>query len=153
MKKIEFNILSICFLISTFLCQPVFADTSIVVAPKTKITTSNQNLKEGDYLDFVVNQNVFLNNKLLIKQGSIVEGMVTYLEPNTWGGDEAKLTIEQFVTRDIHNKRIKLVGNVYKEGNRHEGYLAFFRLWLIRGGEVQIKPEKDRFNLFVKESL
>lgn len=153
MKKIEFKILSICFLISTFLYQPVFADTVVVVTPKAKITTSDKYLKEGDYLDFVVTQDVFFHNKILIKEGSTVNGLVTYIEPNTWGGDEAKLTIEQFVTKDAGNKRIKLVGNVYREGSEHDGWLELFDFWLIRGGEVQIKPKKDRFNLFLKENL
>lgn len=153
MKKIKFKILSIVFLILFFLPVSALATTAVLVVPETKITTSNPNLKEGDSIYFIVVKAVFLKNKLLIKEGSITEGIVTYLEPNSWSGAEAKITLGQFVVRDASNKRLKLVGNVYKAGNCHEDCSALFHLWPIRGGEVQIKPEKDSFTLFLKEDL
>lgn len=153
MKKTGFKILSITFLMLVFLQMVAFADTPVLVVPETKISTSDSLLKEGDNVYFVILKDVVSKNRLFIKKGSIVEGMVTYLEPNSWAGVQAKLTIEQFVVNDVNNNRIKLIGNVYKTGNSQEGYSRFFHLWFIRGGEVHITPEKDSFYLSIKENL
>lgn len=153
MRKLIFNFLTIFFIMLFFLSVPVFGDTLVVVSPKVKITTSDQDLKEGDSLDFVVLNDVFMNNKLIIEKGSLAQGIVTYLEPNTWAGSVAKLTVEQFVVRDINNKRIKLIGNVYKEGSSHDFFLDLTHNFLIRGGEAQIKPKKNKFNFYIKENL
>lgn len=153
MKKTTYNVLSIAFLILLFLQSFAFADTLVQVTPKTKITTSNLNLKEGDNVDFVVMKDVFYKNELIIKKGSTVQGLVTFVEPNGFSGTEAKITIEQLAVRDLNNKRVKLIGNIYKKGNSHENFSIFMDIWLIRGGEVQIRPQADTFNLFVKENL
>lgn len=153
MKKANYKILSISFLIFLFMQPFAMGDTPVLVTPKIKITTSNPYLKEGDDVDFVVMKDVFYKDKLIIKESSTVQGLVTFIEPNSFSGAEAKITIEQLVVRDVNNKRIKLVGNIYKKGNNHENFSAFMDIWLIRGGEVQIRPQSDKFNLFVKENL
>ena len=39
-------------------------EVDVVIEPTYKITTSNPNLREGDDVDFIAAQDVFLNSKL-----------------------------------------------------------------------------------------
>lgn len=137
----------------TILNVHVFAfakDIPVIVVPVGKITTSNLNLKLGDEVEFRVKGNVIKNGAVYIKESTPVWGVVTFLQANGWFGEYAKITIENLKTQNIYNQRVKLNGSIYKAGSDHEKYLWFLMCLTIRGGEVQIKPEKDSFTLYLK---
>lgn len=124
-------------------------EISVDIKPEAKITTSNVNLQEGDCVHFVVKQAVLVNSKLYIKKGEPVYGTITSMEENGYLYKPATLYIDNFITEDTNGKQVKLKGIVYKKGNDHADITQFIPLPLIwlRGGEVQIKPEKDVFTL------
>ena len=128
-------------------------EVDVVIEPTHKITTSNPNLREGDDVDFIAAQDVFLNSKLYIKKGSPAVGIVTSIENNDFLYKEASLYAENFKVENIDGKMVKLTGIIYKTGNKHQNITQLIpaALWVIRGGEVQIKPQKDTFTLFLEE--
>lgn len=143
------------FLLIVLLLFPshVFAKDIIVkiYAPK-KISTSNINLQDGDYVEFKILSDVVLNSNLYIKKDESVSGLVTDMHDNQFGSKEASVYIENFTVKNTVGKTINLDGFIYKKGNNHWMYIQVFPgLHLfVRGGEVQIRP-KDTFDLYIKE--
>ena len=134
-------------LIIAFLCSPVFAgETVIKVTPAQKITTSDDSLQEGDYVKFKVLNTV--NER--IKEGDIVTGLVTYIEPNGFLGKEAALSIGNFHTEN----NINLKGEIYGKGTIHNPFMTFndvllgLNINIFRGGEVHFFPDKNVFLLY-----
>lgn len=128
-------------------------DIPVKIKPEYKITTSSVNLTEGDNVDFIISEDVFLNSKLYLKKGQKISGCVTHLQPNGFLAEPATIYIENFKTNDSGGSPTNLKGVVYKEGNDHHVFTEFFFFETLRGGEVQIKPEKDEFMLYVEEKL
>lgn len=147
MLKKKFKKTLLLFLIYISVLLPCVADTMVTVSPKTLISTSDKSLNEGDYVNFIVNNDIFVGGKLVIKKGENVEGLVLEMVPNGWSSTPAKITIGQLETKDVTGKRVKLVGSIYKSGKAHDIASAIVSDWQIRGGEVQIKPSEDLFNL------
>ena len=125
----------------------------VKIKPLQKITTSNIDLKEGDSLDFIISEDVLINSKLYLKRGEKVQGIITGLEDNNYVVQPAKLYIENFKTTTENGMPLKLKGIIYKSGNDHQVFGEFIIFDLLRGGEVQIKPAKDEFTLYVEENL
>lgn len=128
-------------------------EVAVKIKPEYKITTSNLDLKEGDILDFTVCEDVFVKSAPYIKKGQKVTGMVTSIQDNDYLVTPAKIYIENFRTHDVNNSPVKLKGIVYKSGNDHHVICEFIILELFRGGEVQIKPQKDVFTIYAEENL
>lgn len=122
---------------------------TIKVTPVKKITTSNENLLEGDIVEFKVIDSTLPEK---IKKGDIVSGYITYYEPNGFAGKEATLHIEQFQTA----KGDKLDGMIYAKGDQHNQIMEFKEtlgipaIWL-RGGEVNLIPKNDVFLLYMEK--
>lgn len=152
MLKKRFKI--IFYILLIWVSTPLFclADVGVIIVPKAIISTSNSNLNEGDSVDFVVAKDVLLNNKVVIKKGEIVTGIVLELIPNDWSTSPARVKIGQFVTKDIDNNRKKLSGEIFRTGTAHDIVSAIFSDWAIRGGEVHMLPNSDSFIIFLKET-
>jgi len=141
----------ICVFCST---QVAFSkEIPVKIKPMQKITTSNLLVKEGDSIDFVVSEDVLINSELRLKKGERVQGIITGLEDNDFVVKPAKLYIENFRTTTVSGKPIKLKGIIYKSGSEHRVFGEFLIFDLLRGGEVQIKPEKDEFTIYIEENL
>lgn len=133
--------------------QNILADEIPVnIKPINKITTSNINLQEGDSVSFAIQEDIFVNSKLFIKKGTPVNGTIISIENNDYLYKPATLYADKFVTQDVNGQRVKLKGIIYKKGNDHWMITQFilFPLTILRGGEVQIKPEKDIFTLILE---
>lgn len=128
-------------------------EVAVNIKPAQKITTSNLNLKEGDCLNFVVIDDVFVNSKLYLKKDQAVYADITSIEDNGFLVQPAKLYIENFRTTDINNQPVKLNGIVYKTGNDHHLLTDFFVFDCLRGGEVHINPEKNKFTVYTEANL
>ena len=115
---------------------PTFAKTEILVTPIEKITTANNSINEGDYIDFKV---LGTDKKL--------RGLIVKYQENGFGGIEAILVVDQF--RAI-NSDDNYEGTIAINGNQHNQIMEFFASWAIyiRGGEVTILPDKDIFTLW-----
>lgn len=135
MKK---SLLALLLSILTFL--PAIAEkTAVEITPVEKITTSNDQFLEGDYVDFKV-----------VGSDKLVRGLIVKYEENGFGGKEAVLVIEQF--RAI-NSDDKYSGTLLIRGNQHNSAGAFWGDYAlyIRGGEVKIIPDKDIFTIWREE--
>ena len=136
--------------------HPCFAqNVEVKILPAVKVTTSNRSLMEGDVARFTVSNDVYKGSKLLIKKGEKVEGVITKITPNDFYSIPATVYIENFKTKTVDGKQLKLTGFIDKSGNPHEMIMELITLVanVVRGGEVQIKPEKDVYTLFLGEKL
>lgn len=128
----------------------LFNGAQVRVTSINKITTSKKSLVEGSKVNFVVVRDVIKDGEKVIKKGSLVEGEVVLIVPNRFISIPAKIVIEEFTTEDIYGNKVRLKGSIRKDGNDHNNIVPYINLFtgLVRGGEVQIRPEEDYFILF-----
>lgn len=144
-----------CLLLSYLLSITcVFArEIPVKIKPAHKISTSNLSLREGDTLEFIISQDVYINSKTYLKSGQLVQADITSLEDNGFLVQPAKIYIENFRTVNPQNKMVKLKGLIYKQGNIHPIVTEFFVFDVLRGGEVHLLPQKDEFTIYAEENL
>ena len=130
--------------------QQVFAkEVAVQITPARNYKTSNNGIKEGDFIDFVTVKDV-----ANFKKGTPVKGLVTEVIENGFGGRVATVYIEQFKLNE--NKNLK--GIVYQKGNTHPIFFEYFGnvdgsslgFSPIRGGEVFLRTNKDIFTLYLE---
>ena len=95
--------------------------TVVVYAPK-KITTSNNDLKIGDYVEFKILNDVYLNSKLYISKDELVTGLITDLVGNKCAEEAAYMRIEDFKVKNVSGNAVDLRGFIYVTGNDHWMY-------------------------------
>lgn len=134
--------------ISGFTCAK---DIPVKIETLSKISTSNINMHEGDNINFVIANDVYVGSKLYLKKGEEVTGVITSLVDNGFTCQEASIYAEQFRVKNINGETIKLKGIIYHKGRNHWMLTQFLPgvSVLIRGGEAQIIPEKDSFTLYL----
>ena len=119
---------------------PALAKKELVnITPVEKITTANDKVMEGDYVNFKI-----------VNTDKILRGLVVKYEPNGMLGNEAILVIDQLYDTQSGEK---YTGTLALNGSQHNEvmeYLTWFDLW-ARGGEVTILPDKDVFGLWREE--
>lgn len=144
LKKLAFLSLVLIF------AQTIYAqEVAIQITPTKVYKTSNNSVKEGDYLDFVV-----VNDAGNLKKGSKVIGLVTEVTENGFAGRVATVYIEQFKTET--NKNLK--GIIYQKGNNHPIFFEYFSgvnsnglgFSPFRGGEAFLVPNKDIYTLYLE---
>lgn len=133
--------------------QAVFAKTiPVQIEPEKKVTTSSSKLQEGDIVNFVILKDVYLNSKVYLKNGETVSGTITSLKQNNFLYEPAEIYIENFSTKDLTGKSVKLSGIIFKKGNDYGNITQFipFPCFAIKGGQVRLKPKKDVFTLYLE---
>ena len=116
------------------------------------ISTKNSDLYDGQIVQFKVKENVFYNNQLFIKKGTIVTAEIETIVERGMNGLPATIIIDDFKINDIPQEKLKCT-IIHKGQNRAYyvfpikwiltptivgGYLANFLL----GGHANIKPKK-----------
>lgn len=120
-------------------------EVPVVITPVVKITTADKNLLEGDAVDFKD-----------VKTGEIITGLVKELTPNGFAGQQASILINNFKYK---NSDKKLNGEIYIKGNEHLKYQEVTNYgilpatYIIRGGEVILKPEKTQLVVFFSDYI
>lgn len=144
------KIILLLFLIIFFNTPTFSKEVPVIIIPVKEISTSDSKLQEGNFIDFVVAKDIYSNSKLLLKQGSVVTGIITRLQENEFNCQEASVYIENFKVQMPDGKLIKLNGIVYKKGRTHWMFTqVFVALYpFIRGGEAKILP-KEEFTLYL----
>lgn len=148
MKK--FFCLLICLI--CILQAALAEEVAVKISPAVKLTTADINFMPGDKVNFFVTEDVKLNSTTYLKKGDKVSGVVTSREENGFLGQVATMYIENLYAINSDGKRLKLKGIVYKKGTCHDvvnGFLEPF-IVLIRGGEVQMEPNKDVFTVYTE---
>lgn len=125
-------------------------DIPVQLEAAFKISTANTNMQEGDNLNLVVVDDVYLDSKLYISKGTAVAGLITSLINNGFTCQEASIYAENFRVKTVDGKTIKLKGVVHKEGRNHSLVTQYLPIGyhFIRGGEAEILPQKDIFTLY-----
>ena len=125
-----------------------FEESKIKIAPLNLYTTK-RNLHEGDWIDFILAQDIKFK-KTMYKKGTIIKARVETLSQNSAYGVPADLIIGNFT---LPNKYV-LNGTITKQGANRAiwvyptGYiLSFFffvglPIFAIRGGHAKLHPEK-----------
>lgn len=144
-------------LFGIFVCLLMFIQTgfaneiSVNIKPAYKISTSNVNLHEGDVVDFIISDDVFVDSKKVLKKGRKVTATITSLDDNDILAKPASVYIENFHTYDVGGHEVVLSGIIFKKGNEHRLFTDWVITDWIRGGEVQLLPENDNFVLYLKD--
>ena len=127
-------------------------DIPIQLEAASKISTANINMQEGDNLNLIVADDVYLESKLYIKKGTSVVGVITSLVNNGFTCQEASIYAESFRVKTVDGNTIKLKGIVHKEGRNHSLVTQYLPIGyhFIRGGEAEILPQKDIFTLYLE---
>lgn len=149
----KLSLILILMLLSS--CVAISKELQVKVYSPVKITTSNPHLQEGDNISFILAEDVYLNSKVYLKKGEAVSGIITNITNNGFVCKEASIYAENFKVKNINERLVSLNGVVYKKGRTHELFTQFipFVPEIIRGGEVQIKPQKDTFILYFEDNL
>jgi len=123
----------------------------VQIEPASKISTSDVNMQEGDNINLIVVNDVYLNSNLYIKKSTDVVGVITSLINNDFTCQEASIYAENFRVKTVDGKVVKLIGIVHKEGRNHSLVTQYLPIgfYFIRGGEAQILPKKDVFTLYL----
>lgn len=147
LKKIIF---SLCVFV---LGQMAFAESvSVQIKPAVKTATSSAKLQEGDNIDFAIINDVYLGSKVYLKSGDTVSGTITSLKSNNFLYEPASIYVENFVTKDINGKKVKLDGIIYKKGSDYWMITQFIPIpfFALKGGNVKLNPKKDVFTLYLE---
>lgn len=142
-------------LLTTFFSKVYAEKIPVTISPLQLISTNHDEIETGDYISFVVVNDVYLHDKLYIKKGTIIEGFVDFCHPNGWAADSAEININSFETNDINDKKVvinypfELKGNNLKDSCIKQRCSCFFTS-LIRGSEIYIEPDTYVFNIFIE---
>lgn len=132
---------------------------SLKITPAEKITTCYDEIEVGDKIKFYTKNDVYKNNKLYIKKGSTVYGIVDYVSENGWGCDNAQIDFKIFKVKTVDGSLLTIKNPIsingfeilkYK-GNCTAQFFNYIGVF-FRGKEVEIIPEKDNIilNLWIK---
>lgn len=137
MKKFIIGIL-LCFLMSAqSFATTLPSGTLVTVQPTKKIDADK--VKEGDLVEFVVNQTVKNNNDIFIKAGAIVIGQVTKKKNNFILGVPGELHVGNFRVEGQNGEIINLRGNIIDEGDNrywaHIGWFFLFPILFVKGDD------------------
>ena len=139
--------------LTVFLNNKQKPDIPIKISPNQRISTSNDKIELNDKLKFIVENDVYKNNKLYIKKGSNIYGIVDYISENGWNYDSAEITIKYFMVRTQDNKILTINSPITINGFeilKYKGkrFLQFFNYIGVnfRGKEVDIIPSQDKIS-------
>lgn len=139
----------------------VFSKEIVVkVVPEREISTADRSLQEGDDINLITSEDVYVDSKLFIKKGEQVQGVVTSLVDNDFTCQSASIYAENFKVKTVDGKTVKLNGIVYKNGRNHNYVTQYIPdnlgaanlFFFIRGGEAKIVPNKDSFTLYLDDN-
>lgn len=147
----------ILFFILFLLCLqvPVRAEKiPVKIAPIQVISTKHDEVEVGDWINFEVVKDVYMNDNLFIKKGTDLIGIVDYVHPNGWAGDCAQITFKTFKTSNSENQKVEIPCTLVLEGNSEAAngirYFASYLLGnIFRGPEIFIEPDTKIYNIFI----
>lgn len=170
-QKMIYKKLFLVFIIFIGTCIPSFAEkTSVKIEPAQLISTNLDEIETGDYINFEIAKDVYLNDNLYIKKTTPVKGLVDFVHPNGWGGDSAEIVFKNFYTTDINGKKIvisypliingqiEMANNIRSVSSKVVVDLAtrfikpvcIYLGFIVRGAEINIEPDTRVFNIFIE---
>ncbi len=136
--------------LTVFLNNSQKPDIPIKISPIQRISTTHDETEINDKLKFIVENDVYKNNKIYIKKGSTIYGIVDYVSDNGWSYDNAEINIKYFKVKTQDNKILTINSPITINGFeilKYKGkrFLQFFNYIgaNYRGKEVEIIPQQD----------
>jgi len=97
------------FLIYSFFVLPSYAEKiPVKIEPIQIISTHHDEIEIGDFINFEIVKDVYLNDNLYIKKNTPIKGLVDFVHPNGWGGDSADIVFKTFYTTDVNDKKVTI---------------------------------------------
>lgn len=130
----------------------VFASEQIPVriVPAEPISTVHDEVQLGDNIMFKVQNDVYLNDKLIFTKDALVFGTVDKIEDNGWANDNAEIRVEKFKLRNAKNEIVTIKSSVKIDGfellkTKENRFAQFFNYIgvIFRGKEIDIKYPKE----------
>lgn len=126
----------------------------IKITPTQIISTRNDEIEVGDWINFQVVIDVYKDGKLYINKDSSIYGLVDFVYPNGWAGDNAQITFKNFHTKDVNNKKViisypLLIDGGLDANNSSKQIIGYFLTYLFRGGEIYVEPDTKVYNIFI----
>lgn len=152
--KIKKILLAILFM--SLFTLPAFAEKiSVRISPIKLISTNKDEIEVGDKIPFQVVNDVYVNRKLYIKKNTLLVGIVDFVHPNGWAGDNAQITFKNFQAKNINNEKIKISYPLTIEGGMETGQstkqiIGYFLTYLFRGAEIYVEPDTKVYNIFIE---
>lgn len=126
--------------------DPAIPTTEIVVPDGTELTVttteeiSSKTATEGDPLSFKVTEDVKVNGRVVIAEGTLVKGVVANAKKAGMMGKGGTLSIRVESTMSVDNQKIKLRSSKGKEGDDKTGttvalVVLFGPLGLLKHGK------------------
>lgn len=171
MKKTLLSILLI-LIFST----PAFAEKIPVrLSPFQVISTKTDSIEVGDPIAFKVVNDVYVGEKVYLKSGTPIYGIVDFLHENGWAGDQAEIKFKEFITKNVDGQKVVIEYPVTFSGNS-EGpnlvrtgvsgalvntasvltssshFLVHYAsnvFCVFRGAEIHVEPDSLSFNIFI----
>ena len=117
------------------------------------ITTKNNEISEGQLIDFVVREDVKYNHKVVIPKGTKVTAVVQTYQTRGMNGIPGIIVLDNFKIPNVNNSRLK---SIYIKRGQDRSYIVFPIKWaltlipfagystnLILGGHAQIKKKHN----------
>ena len=128
-------------ILSVFLCLLITAMQNLVFAQSIKIPAGTpitvyvdkeidaDEVQAEQNIDFVVQDPVYINNKLVIKSGTTIIGQVTKLKNNSILGIPGEIEVSNFRLKDS-NQIINLRGNIVNKGTNRTWVNVGWFFWI-----------------------
>ena len=118
--------------------------------PAEPISTVHDEVQLGDNIMFKVQNDVYLNDKLIFTKDALVFGTVDKIEDNGWANDNAEIRVEKFKLRNAKNEIVTIKSSVKIDGfellkTKENRFAQFFNYIgvVFRGKEIDIKYPKE----------
>ena len=122
----------------------------IRIVPAERISTVHDEIQLGDNIMFKVQNDVYLNDKLIFTKDALVFGTVDKIEDNGWANDNAEIRVEKFKLRNAKNEIVTIKSSVKIDGfellkTKENRFAQFFNYIgvVFRGKEIDIKYPKE----------
>ena len=161
MKKITTKLL-LAFLFNLLILQNSVFATSVLVPSGTPVAIYSENkidadeISENDTIDFIVQDNVRVNNKVVIKSGTNVTGQIIKKKNNFILGLPGEVQVGNFSLIAEDNQQIYLRGIMQNKGTGREwaniGWFFLFPLLFVKGGDGKI-PATVQYTMYTIEEV
>ncbi|HBH19037.1 MAG TPA: hypothetical protein DDX14_08925 [Cyanobacteria bacterium UBA9579] len=121
MHKRAISLFFTIVLINLFVC-PLSIAREVILENGTRVrlklvdTVSTKINNEGDYVNFIVMEDIKLADTTLIKEGTRATGFIAELIPRGKVGKAGKMTVYLDSTKSVDDKRVPLSGTVIRKG-------------------------------------
>lgn len=120
------------------------------IVPAEPISTVHDEVQLGDNIMFKVQNDVYINDKLIFTKDALVFGTVDKIEDNGWANDNAEIRVEKFKLRNAKNEIVTIKSSVKIDGfemlkTKENRFAQFFNYIgvVFRGKEIDIKYPKE----------